>query len=260
MHHHRSASKSHQGCAKSQHHHDSRKDIIITRLYVGDRHLRSSVSKSESHHHRSRSAFKICHDHPGSTSKSKAESDFDGSAILRGVLSDQSYQSSNHHTYLGGTIECAEYFPNNINVNIDAEPSNNMPQTPSTKGSIVDQIGSIGSHFSRLFLTTPNPAYLETRGTAPHAIASTTCNSGHHHLNPLPPAYYQQTDGTAPHAIASTTLNSGCHHLNPLPSAHSWQTAKTKTKSHNKDEQSVNANSVHATRGNRTKKGVRKEY
>jgi hypothetical protein len=166
-----------------------------------------------------------------------------------------------------------------------------MPTTPSTKGSIIDQIGSIGSHFSRLFLTTPDPASLETHGAAPHAIASTTHNGGHHHLNPLPYVYYRQTDGTAPHAIASTTRNNGHHHIdpspsayprqtdgtaphaiatttrnsdhhhvNPSPSTYSRQTAKTKTKSRNKDEHSVNSSSVHATRGNRTKKGVRKEY
>jgi hypothetical protein len=257
-HHHRSASKSksHRDPPKSQHHHDSRKDIIITHPYVGDRHLHSSVSKSESHHRRSHSASKIRDDPPGSTSKSKAESDFDGSAILRGVLSDHSsYQSSNHHTSPGGTSEYAEYIPDDIIVNIDAAPSDNMPKTPSTKGSIIDQIGSLGSHFTRLvFSATPNPASLETYGDVPSAIVSTTSGSRPHppstthHQNRRHPS----TAGTTPYDLDPTTHNS--HHprrRHPSPSAYSRQTEKA----HNNNAE---GNSVAATRGHRTKKGIRK--
>jgi hypothetical protein len=258
-HRHRSASKSHQDPPKSQHHHDSRKDIIINRRpYVDDRHLHSSVSKSESHHLPSRSATKIRHDPPASTSRSKAESDFDGSAILRGVLSDHSsYQSSNRHTSPGGTSEYAEYIPDDIIVNIDAAPSDNMPKTPSTKGSIIDQIGSLGSHFTRLvFSATPNPASLETSGDVPSAIVSTTSGSRHHppstthHQNRRHPS----TAGTAPHDLDPTTHDS--HHprrrrRGPSPSAYSRQTEKA----HNNNAEE---SSVAATRGNRTKKGIRK--
>lgn len=261
-HHHCSASMSHQDPPKSERHHDFGKDIISTRSDVSNRHhsrhLHSSVSKSHSHHHRSRSASTSHHDPPGSTSKSKAKSVFDDSVILQDVISNQSsFQSSNRHTSPSSNIEYDGYFPNDITINIDAAPapSDDLPQTPSTKGSIVDQIGSLGSHFTRLFSTTPNPASLDRHKTVPSAVISTTSSSRHrppspgitphanltkHNHNHRHPASHA---GTAPHDIASTTDNSRRPHGHgPSPSAYSQQTEKA----HNNN---LDENSVAATRG-----------
>jgi len=239
------ASKSNQDPPKSQHHHHSETDSISTRSSMGDRHRsrhhHSSVSKSGSH--RQRSASKS-HQYPPSSiaskakvkAKAKAQGGIDERVMVEEVLSAQSsLQSSNKHHTPSGTIEDTVYVPNDIAVNIDAAPSADMPQTPSTKGSIIDQIGS---QFNRLFMNTPKPE-------SSHAIVSTTSSS---RLHPTP--------GTASHAIVSTKRNS---RPIPSPSAYSRQTEKTKVKPQNKDEYSVNTSSVNATRGNRTKKGVRKE-
>ena len=131
-----------------------------------------------------------------------------------------------------------------------------MPTTPSTKGSIIDQIGSLGSHFTRLFSATPNPASLETYRDVPSAIVSTTSGSRRRHHPPSTTHHqnrpHPSTTVTAPRDLDPTTHNSHQpRRRHPSPSAYSRQTERA----HNNNTEGY---SVAATRGDRTKKGIRK--